>query len=169
MTTRSFVVALSALALTASGLFAQASPRKSATAAIGGKNVTIDYGSPAVKGRKVMGGLVPYGEVWRLGANKATHLTTDGDLMIGSLAVPAGTYTLFAVPDEMGWMLIVNKKTGQWGIPYKAEYKDTEVGRVAMKVSKTAALVEAMVIALEGNMLSVEWENTRATVALKAK
>lgn len=169
MTSRSFILSLGALALTSASLFGQASPRKTATATIGGKNVSIDYGAPSVRGRKVMGELVPMGQVWRLGANKATHLTAEGDIMIGSLAVPAGTYTLFVLPEATGWKLIVNKKTGQWGIPYKPEYKDTELGRVDMKVSKTAALVETMSIAIEGGMLVVEWENTRAAVALKAK
>jgi hypothetical protein len=169
MTTRSFAIALGALVLTASGLLAQASPRKTATATLGGKNVSIDYGAPSVKGRKIMGDLVPFGEVWRLGANKATHLTTETDLTIGKLAVPAGTYTLFVLPAADGWKLIVNKKTGQWGIPYKAEYEATEVGRVDMKVAKTKALVEQMSIAIEGGLLKIEWENTQASVALRAK
>jgi hypothetical protein len=165
---RSFAL-LFALAIATPGLFAQASPRKTATATIGGKAVTVDYGAPSVRGRKVMGELVPMGDVWRLGANKATHLTAEGDIMLGKLAVPAGTYTLFALPTASGWKLIVNKKTGQWGVPYKAEYEATELGRVDMKVEKTAALVEQLAISLDGGLLKVEWENTRATVALKAK
>lgn len=116
-----------------------------------------------------MGDLVPFGEVWRLGANKATHLTTETDLTIGKLAVPAGTYTLFVLPAADGWKLIVNKKTGQWGIPYKAEYEATELGRVDMKVTKTKALVEQMSIAIDGGLLKIEWENTQASVALRAK
>jgi len=169
MNTRSFALWLGALALTATGLLAQASPRKSATATVGGKTVTVDYGAPSVKGRKILGDLVPFGQVWRLGANKATHLTAEGDIVLGNLTVPAGTYTLFAQPEAGSWTLIVNKKTGQWGIPYKPEYKESELGRVPMKVAKTAALVEQMTISLDGGQLKVEWENTSATVALKAK
>ena len=75
----------------------------------------------------------------------------------------------FAVPSASSWKLIVNKKTGQWGIPYRPEYKDTELGRVDMKVEKTAGLVEQLMISVEGGVLKAEWENTRATVALKAK
>lgn len=157
-------------ALLASGaLFAQASPRKSATGTVDGKKVTIDYGAPSVKGRKIFGGLVPFGEVWRLGANRATHLTLEGDVTIGNVAVPAGTYTLFAVPAASGWKLIINKTTGQWGIPYKPEYEKTEVGRADMKVAATGALVEQMSIAVDGGQLVIEWENIRASVALKGK
>jgi len=169
MNTRSFLITLGALTLASGLLHGQASPRQTATTAVGGKAVTVDYGAPSVKGRKVMGELVPFGQVWRLGANKATHLTTEGDIVLGNLTVPAGTYTLFALPEANGWTLIVNKKTGQWGIPYKPEYKDTELGRVPMSVAKTGALVEQMTISVDGGRLKVEWENTSASVALKAK
>jgi hypothetical protein len=77
--------------------------------------VSIDYGQPHARGRQVIGTVVPMNQVWRTGANDATTLTTDVDLMIGSTRVPKGTYTLFTLPSERGWKLIVNRQSGQWG------------------------------------------------------
>lgn len=149
----------------------QASPRGSAEVTIDGKKITVDYGRPYAKGRKVVGELVPYDKVWRTGANKATHLTTEADLMIGNLAVPKGTYTLFTLPSASGWKLIVNKKTGQWGIPYTHESE--ELGRVDMKVGKLSAAVEQFTISLTaakaGGTLKLEWETTSASVDFKVK
>src|SRR5271155_4858127 len=96
-----------------------------------GKTIHVDYSSPRAKGRKIFGGLVPYGEVWRAGANEATTFVTDTNLTIGDKNVPAGSYTIFAVPNPDKWTLIVNKKTGEWGIPYK--YEADELARVSMK------------------------------------
>ena len=146
------------------------SPPAEATGSIGDHTLTVDYSSPRVRGRKIMGGLVPYGKVWRTGANAATTLTTSGDLMIGNLHVPAGTYTLFTIPGEKEWTLIVSKETGQWGTRYD-ESKD--LGRVPMKVGKLDAPREEMTIAIrpgQGNegTLAIEWESTVATVDVVA-
>ncbi len=143
---------------------APASPRKAAEGIVGDKKVSIDFGAPSVRGRKVFGGLVPYDKVWRFGANKATHLTVDKDIMIGNLAVPKGTYTLYAWPVEGGMKLIVNKQTGQWGTVYDEKQ---DLGRVDMNVGKTIALVETMSLTIEGGKLKFEWENVSATVAIK--
>src|ERR1700685_139080 len=89
-----------------------------------GKTVTVDYSSPRAKGRKIFGGLVPYGQVWRAGANEATTLTTDTAITVGGKTVPAGTYTLFTIPNEGKWTLIISKKTKNekggppWGTHY---------------------------------------------------
>src|SRR5262245_33590175 len=80
----------------------------------GGKSITVDYSSPRAKGRKVFGGIVPYGEVWRAGATEATTFVTTADLMVGSHHVPAGNYTLFTIPGQDKWTLIISKKTGEW-------------------------------------------------------
>jgi len=136
-----------------------------------GKTVTIEYSSPRAKGRKIFGGLVPFGEVWRAGANEATTFVTDTDLTVAGKAIPAGSYTLFAVPAQSKWTLIVNKKTAEWGVPYK--YESDELARAPMKVSKTSAPVENFTIALEpkdkGCTLSMSWENTEASVTLSEK
>ena len=134
-----------------------------------GNSITVDYSSPRVKGRKIFGDLVPYGEVWRTGANEATTLTTEIDLNIGGAKVPAGTYTLYTLPSQDSWKLIINKKTGEWGIPYK--YESDELGRVDMKVSPTASPVEDFTIAFDQNgstcTMNLSWENTKASVALR--
>jgi len=141
-----------------------ASPRKTVEATVGGKKVSLDYGAPSARGRQIFGALVPYDKVWRFGANKATHLKTEGDLMIGSLAVPAGTYTLYAWPTNGGMKLIVNKQTGQWGTVYDAAQ---DLGRVEMAVSKPSAPVEQMSLSIEGGMLTFQWENVKATAPVK--
>ena len=120
---------------------AQASPAASASCDLGmGTTVKTDYSSPRMKGRKIYGGLVPFGEVWRTGANSATTFVTSADVVVGGKTVPAGSYTLFTVPTAEKWTLIINKKTGEWGIPYK--YESDELARVDMKVSKLPSSVE---------------------------
>jgi Protein of unknown function (DUF2911) len=145
-----------------------ASPRKAAEMALNGKKISVDYGAPSVRGRKIFGELVPYNRVWRFGANQATHFNTEADLILGNAAVPKGAYTLWVWPTETGWKLIINKQTGIWGTPYKPEYEKTELARVDMKVEKTSAPVELMAISLDkagqGGALKMEWENTRASV-----
>lgn len=164
------IVAMLCCALPA---LAQQSPRGAAEMTLNGKKVSVDYGRPSMRGRKIMGELVPYGQVWRTGANKATHFTTEADLMIGNVLVPKGTYTLFTLPTESGWKLIINKTTGQWGIPYKPEYEKTELARIDMKVEKLTADVEQFTISLEagggGGVLKMEWEKTRVSVMFKEK
>src|SRR5260370_10042081 len=108
------------------------SPPAHAEGSVGGKKITVDYGAPSKRDRKIMGGLVPYGSVWRTGANAATALHAGGDVRIGNLVVPAGDYTLYTVPGEKEWTLIVNKETGQWGTEYDQKQ---DLGRVTMKVA----------------------------------
>jgi hypothetical protein len=136
-----------------------------------GKTLTIDYSSPRMKGRKIYGGLVPYGKVDRTGANEATTFVTDGNLTVGGKDVPAGSYTIFTVPNPDKWTLIINKKTGEWGIPYK--YEGDELARVDMKVTSTSAPVENFTIALASMggscTLSISWENTQASVNISEK
>jgi len=148
------------------------SPAASASCdAGGGKTIKTDYSSPRMKGRKIYGGLVPYGEVWRTGANSATTFVTSADVNVGGKGVPAGSYTIFTVPAADKWTLIINKKTGEWGIPYT--YEGDEFARVDMKVSKLPAPVENFTIAYDKSMggctLRIDWETTRASVDITAK
>jgi hypothetical protein len=148
------------------------SPAASASCDLGsGKTIKTDYSSPRMKGRKIYGGLVPFGEVWRTGANEATTFVTSVDVMIGGKSVPAGSYTIFTVPNADKWTLIVNKKTGEWGIPYK--YESDELARVDMKVSKLPSPVENFTIAYEksgmGCTMRMDWETTRAAVDISAR
>jgi hypothetical protein len=132
----------------------------------GGKSVKTDYSSPRAKGRKIYGELVPMGEVWRTGANEATTFVTDANLTVGGKTVPAGSYTIFTVPNTDKWSLIINKKTGEWGTPYK--YESDELGRVDMKVSPLSSPVENFTISYvpsgNGCTMQIDWEKTRASV-----
>lgn len=138
-----------------------------------GKMVKIDYSSPRAKGRKIFGeasdqALVPYGQIWRTGANEATTFVSDTNIMVGGKAVAAGSYTLFTIPKADKWTLIINKKTAEWGIPYK--YEADELARVDMQASKAPAPVENFTIAFDqaGSQctLRMEWENTSASVQI---
>jgi hypothetical protein len=148
------------------------SPPAQASVSLGGKPVTIDYSAPSMRGRKIFGGLLPYGQVWRTGANAATTLTTAVDLKIGDLSVPAGTYTIYSLPSETTWKLIVNKQTKQWGTEY---HEDQDLGRVDMTRGKApAAPVEKFVIQFEGTRgkttrLHLIWENTDVSVPVTAE
>ncbi len=159
--------------LAACASFAQRpSPAESASCDLGGgKTIKTNYSSPRMKGRKIYGELVPYGQVWRTGANEATTFVTSSDVVVGGKTVPAGDYTIFTVPNAEKWTLIINKKTGEWGIPYK--YESDELARVDMKVSKLPSPVENFTISYEksgnGCTMNIDWETTRASVDIKAK
>jgi len=148
------------------------SPAASAACDLGGgKTIKTDYSSPRMKGRKIYGDLVPFGEVWRTGANDATTFITSADVVVGGKTIPAGSYTIFTVPAADKWTLIISKKTGEWGIPYK--YESDELARVDMKVSKLPSPVENFTIAYDkagsGCTLHIDWETTRASVDIAAK
>ena len=145
------------------------SPPAKAECKIDGKTVTVDYSSPRAKSRKIFGGLVPYGQIWRAGANEATTFVTTGDINVGGKTVPAGKYTIFAIPGEDKWTLVISKKTGEWGTAYPGP--DNDLARIDMKVSKTSAPVENFTIAFDQKgstcTLRMEWENTSASADIK--
>jgi len=134
----------------------------------GDQTITITYGRPVKKGREIFGKLVPYGEVWRTGADEATTIKTTGDLMMGPLHVVAGEYSLFTIPGEKEWTLVLNKTADQWGA-FKYD-KAMDYGRTPMKVSKAAKPVEQLTITLEGKgsdrTLKIAWDNVVATAPL---
>lgn len=136
-----------------------------------GKTVKVDYSSPRRKDRKIYGGLVPYGQVWRTGANEATTFVTDTNISAGGQDIPAGSYTIFTVPDQNKWTLVISKKTGEWGTDYPGEKED--LVRVPMNVSKTPSEVENFTISFDekGNSctMNLDWENTRASVEITEK
>ncbi len=147
------------------------SPPAKAEVTLKGKQITIDYSRPSMRGRKIMGELVPYGKVWRTGANEATTLTTPIALNIGGTSIPAGKYTLWTLPSESGWKLIINKQTGQWG----TEYDDRQdLARVDMQKSSLQQPVEQFTISFDKKSddaadLVLEWETTRVSVPVKAE
>jgi hypothetical protein len=147
------------------------SPPAAAEVTLKGKKITIDYSRPSLRGRKVGTDLAPYGKVWRVGANEATTLTTAANLDIGGVKVPAGTYTLYALPAESGWKLIINKQTGQWGTEY---HQEQDLARVDMKTSALPQQVEQFTISFDKKgddtaSLQLDWENTRVSVTVKAE
>ena len=144
------------------------SPPATAEGKINGKSVTVNYSAPSRRERVIMGELVPYGKVWRTGANAATTLKTESDLMIGNLHVPAGTYTLYTIPNQKDWTLIVNKQTGQWGTNYD---ETQDLGRVTMTVKPLKTPVETFAIGVKpgtgaNGTLTMSWENVEASVPL---
>jgi hypothetical protein len=147
------------------------SPASKAEATLAGKKLTVDYSAPSKRNRVIMGELVPYGKVWRTGANAATTFKTETDVMLGNLAVPAGTYTLFTIPGEKEWTVIVNRQTGQWGTNYD---ETQDLGRVKVPVTATKAPVETFNIGLQSSSakaaaLTMAWENASISVPVTVR
>lgn len=148
----------------------RASPHETVSATINGAKVSITYGRPYMKGRAIFGGLVPWDQVWRTGADEATTLTSDKMLMIGNLHISPGSVTLWTLPTEKGaWKVVVNKETGQWGTAYKAE---NDLGRVDMKTETLPTAVEQFTITIEpvgnGGQIVMMWEKTKMIVPFSA-
>src|SRR5579863_8154528 len=142
------------------------SPPASAAVKIAGKQISVAYYAPSMHGRKIMGELVPFGEVWCTGANWATKITTEGDLEMGGLKLPAGSYSIWTIPDQNRWTLVINKQTGQSHLNYDAS---RDFGRTKMNVKSPAAPVETFRIELRpdsGNKgtLALLWETTEASI-----
>ena len=151
------------------GSYAQ-SPGATATGKINGATITITYASPSVKGRKIWGGLVPYDKVWRAGANEATILETDKDIMVEGKQLAKGKYSLYAIPGEQEWSIILNSETGQWGIKRGGDTtrdpaKDVAV--VKVKPMKAASMNEALVYVVTDKGIALRWENLEVPVAVK--
>jgi hypothetical protein len=149
----------------ASGAMGQLSTRDTTRANLGGAAMWVDYSRPAKRGRVIFGELVPFGQVWRTGANSATQLKTDKNLQVGGVALPAGVYSLFTIPNAKEWTLIINSETGQPGTAHKPE---KDVQRIPMKVTTLSQPVEKFTIGLTpgeaGGVLFMEWDTTRAEV-----
>ena len=177
---RSTLLILPALLLSASPLLAQEKPRVSphetVNATVGDAKITIVYGRPYTKDpksgekRKIWGGLVPYGQVWRMGADEATLFTTDKEVSIGGTAVVAGTYSLYLWPEEGGAKLIVNKQTGQWGTKYDASQDLVRIDLIKQKLDKAT---DQFTIAVEktaaDGVLKMMWEDVQYSVAIAVK
>ncbi|MDB5011200.1 MAG: hypothetical protein JWR67_1574 [Mucilaginibacter sp.] len=148
----------------------QSSPRDSVSGKIGKATVSINYGAPSVRGRKIFGGLQPYDKTWRAGANEATTLTTDQAIKVEGKTLPAGKYTLFITPSEKGdWTVTLNSQTGQWGIKNNGEANDdpTKDVVVAKVKPKTAPLTERLKYVITGKGFSMLWENVELPVSVK--
>jgi hypothetical protein len=142
------------------------SPPANAAAVIGGKNVSVAYYAPSMHGRPVMGGLVPFGQVWCTGANYATAITADAGLQMGSLKLPKGSYSIWTIPTEKEWTLIINKQTGQFHLNYDPS---RDFGRTRMNLKTLATPVETFRIEVRpegGNKgtLALLWERTEDSI-----
>jgi hypothetical protein len=132
---------------------------------VGGVKVTINYSQPSVKGREIFGDLVPYGKVWRTGANEATTLTVSKEVTIGGKKLAAGTYALFTIPGEKEWTIILNSESKQWG-SYKHD-KDKDVLRVTVKPQghdKTEKLTFS--IDASSGRVHMDWAETRVSFTI---
>lgn len=151
------------------------SPPQKVTATVGGASVTLSYSSPRVKGREghvyTKDGLIAKAggsqyPIWRAGANAATTLETSGDITLGDVHVPAGTYTLFVdITDADNWTLIVNKKTGEWGLAYDGS---ADLGKTKMQMSKPPSMAEELRYTIDNGKLTLAWENKEASVPISA-
>lgn len=146
-------------------------PAKAECSFSNGKTIHISYSSPRMRGRKIFGALVPYGRVWRVGANEATTFDIDSDVVVGGTDVPAGNYTLFALPNPHSWRLIISKRTGEWGIPYPGSQYD--FARIPMRVSTLPSPLEDFTIHFdqtgEACTMNLDWATTRASVKITEK
>ena len=173
MLVRSLLMTAAALALAATTATAQkvvetkvgdgGSPHEVVEWNIQGAKITLSYGRPYLKARplaKIDPAFEMTGKVWRTGADAATTLTTDKMLMIGSLMIPAGTYTLYTVPGAKTWKLVVSKQTGQWGTEY---HEDRDLGRSDLTVSTLPKPVEQVTIGFADSAFTVDWGTVRAS------
>jgi len=133
------------------------SPPATAMAKVGKANITINYGQPSVKGREVWGKLVPYGQVWRTGANEATTFETDKDIKVQGKTLPAGKYGFFTVPGEKEWTIVFNKVPNQWGA-FKYDQAQDYM-RVTAKPKKSAKFNEKLLYSINKGWVSIDWEN----------
>jgi hypothetical protein len=150
---------------TQAGAMGQLSPRDTATAEVAGAHLWVDYGRPSRRGRTIFGGVVHWGEVWRTGANAATQFRTDKPVSFGNVVVPVGMYTLWTIPTEQGWTLLVNSETGQWGTEHNPE---KDVYRIPMSVARVDSPVERFTIHIapgdKGGQIHFVWDQTVAAV-----
>lgn len=138
------------------------SPRDSVFCLIDTNLISVNYGRPSMRGRKIMGELVPWNQVWRTGANEATHFKTNFDMLLGGVPVPRGTYTLWTLPSPTGWKIILNKQTGQWGTRYDERQ---DYARFDAIVEQLETPVETLTIAFDATgkthgRLKLMWERT---------
>src|SRR5687768_887875 len=146
--------------------FGALSPRDSVRATLGTAHLTIDYSRPAVRGRQIWGGVVPWDAVWRLGADMATHFTTDTDLTIGDTPVPAGRYTLWMLPSETAPKLIVSRAVNVFGTNYDPS---RDLARIPLSRTRATEAAERLTLSVQDDALAIRWADTDWTVPLSVK
>jgi len=148
-----------------------ASPRDSVQLVLAGKVLSVNYGRPSARGRKIFGSLVPYNQVWRTGANEVTTFKTEADITLAGTTIPKGTYSLFTLPSKKSWQLIINKETGQNGLVY---HKRLDLARVKLQKRDLPGYVERFTMSLDktdnkSGLLRLEWERTSFSVPFTIK
>ena len=169
-TTGGLVLTFAALLMSSVTWAQPASPAATASGKVGNATITITYSSPSVKGRKIWGGLVPYDQVWRAGANKATIFETDKEIKVEGKTLPAGKYSLYAIPGEKKWTIILNSETGQWGIKRDGsttEDPSKDVIKVEVKPEKAAAMTESLTYEVNNKGVALVWENVKVPISIK--
>ena len=147
----------------------KASPEVKQTYSVGAAKVDLFYCSPSKKGRDIFGGLLPYGEVWRTGANEPTTFETDKNLKIGNESLPAGKYSIWTIPQKDMWTVIFNKEIPDWGVTWgsKAARNDKEdVIKIGVPVEKSTTLQEKLSIDVNNNALNISWDMTKVSVPI---
>lgn len=152
-------------------LASRPSPLDSASAAFAGSTIKVCYGRPSARGRTMIGGIEPFGQPTRLGANEATSISFPVAVRFGDVAAPAGTYSLYAIPSEGSWQLVLNRTVERWGIPINDAVRAEDAGTVTARVEQTAEHVETLTMRFEpqegGSVhLVVEWERARVRVPI---
>jgi uncharacterized protein (DUF2141 family) len=148
--------------------YAQPGQRKSPHDTVSATNVSVTYGRPSKNGREVFGTLEKYDKVWRLGADEATTITFAKDVKFDGYDVKAGTYAMFAIPDEEKWAIILNGVPKQWGAFSYEKNKDKDVAKIKVPVNKLDNVVEQLTIRFnKDNAMVIEWDKTQVVVPLK--
>jgi len=150
------------------------SPEDTVELVSGDAEVSVFYNRPSKKGRQIFGELVPYNEVWRTGANEATTFTTNKDLMVDNQTLPAGTYTVWTIPEEDSWAVIFNDKMYSWGVSFggvASRDPEADVLKTMVPVEQLNEVVEMFTMTLEQNpmALTMSWDQTRVSVPLQVK
>lgn len=148
------------------GLFAQEAPL-SPKVTVDNEYVSINYNAPSMRGRVIFGELVPYNQVWRSGANQATQVTFKKDVDFGGQAVKAGTYSLFSIPGEKDWTIILNTDLTQWGAFGYNDIKDKNIAEVKVTSTSLESPIESMEIGSNAHELWIAWEKTKVIIPLK--
>jgi hypothetical protein len=165
------VLAALAVGTVPSGGQVASPPAKASCKFVDGKTINVNYSSPRMRGRKIFGDLVPFGEVWRAGADDATSFVPNVDVIVGGKSVLAARYTLFTLPAPAKWTLIISKQIGEWGIPYPGAQYD--FARMEMRVSKLAIPLENFTISFDpagaSCTMKLDWETTRASIDISEK
>jgi hypothetical protein len=148
-----------------------ASPRDSVKTIFAGKTVAVNYGRPSARGRRIIGGVVPYNQIWRTGANEATTLSTEVDLVLGGGTIPKGTYSLYTMPSKTSWQLVINKEVGQSGLVY---HQRLDLARVKLQKASLKDYVERFTISIErvnqsSGVLKLAWEKTALSIPFTLK